>query len=129
MSFANSVSVGTAVLNFSVVLNESFWDSPVDRVFVELDGDEVILDILGLKGDGQDGQDLESVSLSETEGVIELSIYYTMAPPNSATYPYDFNLTVNILVVGLAFGNFHINNNENRLIHGKITLPPGIIVQ
>ena len=127
VSFTNDVRLGSAVLNFSVVLNETFWDSPVDQIYVQLAGDSTILDILGLQSDGLDSQRIETVSLSELNGEVGFSIYYTMFPSDSITYPYDFSLTITVLVIGLASGNNNINNDVTRSIHGRINLPLGKI--
>ena len=105
VSFTNDVTLGTAVLNFSVVLNETFWDSPVDQIFVQLAGDSTILNILGLQSDGLNSKRIETVSLSELNGEVGFSIYYTMFPSDSITYPYDFTLTIAVLVVGHTSGS------------------------
>ena len=118
-SFTSDVTVGSAVINFSVVLNHSYWDTPVDTVHVELMGDSTTLNILGLTSDGERMQTLPSISLSETNRAVEFSIYYNMIPPETAPCPFDFNLTMKIIVVGQASGMLQIINTDG-LAKGRI---------
>ena len=124
VSFANDTPLFTAVTTFSVVLNHSYWDSPVDRVFVGLvhvGADDTILDIVGLQSNGADTHDIEEVLILETNREVEFSLYYTMLPPDTISFPYDFSLTLEIRVIGQASGAFFIHNAEG-FLNGRITI-------
>ena len=112
-SFTSDVSLGSAVLNFSVVLNLTYWGSPVS-LQVELISNSTILDIVGLQSNGADQLNIDSVIDRETV----FSIYYNRTPPETVTYPYDFNLEIDVLVIGQQSFDIicaHVN--------GRITLP------
>ena len=124
VSFANDTLLGTAVITFSVVLNHSYWDSPVDRVFVGLvhvGADNTILNSVGLDSNGSDTHNIEEVEISEESREVEFSLYYTMVPPDTVSYPYDFSLMLEIRVIGQASGTFDIEE-ANRFLNGKITI-------
>ena len=124
-AFQNDIDLGTPVLNFSVVLNHTYWNSPVDRVYVGLEGDSTVTGILGLRSDGASTDSIESISLSDSNTAVAFSIYYTATPPQSVTYPYDFNFSMDIRVIGLALGTFLITAVAGSA-SGRITLPPEI---
>lgn len=123
-SFTSDVHVGTAVINFSVVLNHTYWDNPVETVFAELIGESTTLDIFGLTSDGVDSQTIPDTSLSEANTAVEFSIYYSMTPPDTVAYPFDFNLTINIIVVAQSSGTITIINTDG-FARGRINPQPG----
>ena len=124
VSFANDTPLGTAVTTFSVVLNHSYWDSPVDRVFVGLvhvGADDTILNSVGLQSNGADTYNIEAVNISEANREVEFSLYYNMVPPDTVSYPYDFSVMLEIRVIGRVSGIFLIEETDG-FLNGRITI-------
>ena len=121
----NDTPLGTAVLNFSVVLNNIYWDSPVDRVFVQLSGESTALSIFGLTASGTDSQSVENIFLSGVNEEVMFSIYYSTMPPAMIEYPREYSLTLSINVIGQSSGMFLFDSTEGSA-SVKLTLPPEI---
>ena len=121
----NDTPLGTAVLNFSVVLNNIYWDSPVDRVFVQLSGESTALSIFGLTASGTDSQSVENIFLSGINEGVVFSIYYSTMPPTMIEYPHEYSLTLSISVIGQSSGMFLFDSTEGSA-EVKLILPPEI---
>lgn len=96
----------------------------MDAVHVVLRGDSTTLNVFGLTSDGANVQTIQSIRLSETNRSVEFSIYYNMIPPETVSYPFDFNLTMDISVSGRASGSFQFISIDG-LAKGRIDLQAG----